>query len=84
MKNWKPNVLTGLLRGFAFFLPITISAAEGCLFLAIGVWLFPLQPEKRQAVWKSPYFVPLLAFVVLAGLSSLWSVHPEMSSHSLD
>ena len=77
------KLLTGLLLGFALFLPITISAAEGCLFLAILVWLFQLRGAERRAVWKSPYFLPIVAFVAIAALSTLWSVRPEMSLRRL-
>ena len=76
---WHEKLLQGLLLAFALALPISISLAQPLIFLAIPFWLFDLVRRRDMSPLQCPYFWPVAVFSVIALLSSVWGVRPEIS-----
>ena len=68
---------------FAVSLPISISIAEGLLFLALPLWLVIVWQGRDHSFRLNPFRWPVLAFSSLAILSILWSLHPSISLHRI-
>lgn len=77
--TWHEKVLQVLLLGFALALPISISAAQPLAFLAIPLWVCGLLYRRDASFLRCPYFWPVVVFAVIALLSSMWGVRPEVS-----
>jgi O-antigen ligase len=77
--TWDEKLLQILLPGFALALPLSISLAELLVFLAIPLWVYNLISRRDASFSQCPYFWPVAIFAVIALLSSLWGVRPEVS-----
>lgn len=66
------------LCGFAFFLPISISLAQPLAYAALVVWLHCLWKGAERPT-KSPYFWPVLLFILLILFAALMGPRPEYS-----
>jgi len=63
---------------FAFILPISI-AAETLIFCCLAIWLYSVVRNPRArwpAIRGNPYFIPIIAFGIVALLTVFWSVRP--------
>lgn len=72
-----------LLIGLAASLPLSISLAEGFVFLSLGWWVVRYRTRCRKTIRSDPLGWPVLAFVCAAGLTVLWSVRPADSLHRM-
>lgn len=77
--TWHEKLLQVLLLGFTLALPISISVAQPLVFLAIPLWVYGLVSRKDTSFSQCPYFWPVAVFSVIALLSSVWGVRPEVS-----
>jgi len=76
---WYEKLLQALVLGFALALPISISVAQPLAFLAIPLWVYGLASRRDTSFLQCPYFWPVAVFTVIALLSSMWGVRPEIS-----
>ena len=81
--SWKQSGLAWIVCVFAFFLPITISAAEGLWLLLVVVGFAFGRPRHWRQVLRNPLFVPILLYAAWAAASILWSVRPGLSAGHL-
>ena len=72
------DLLAVLLLGFAFFLPISLSVAQPFAYLAVPVWVV-LVAKGAEKPLRNPLFWPMLIFVVLLLLGSLFGPRPMFS-----
>ena len=77
--TWQEKLLQILLLGFVVALPISISAAQPLAFLAIPFWIYSLVYRRDTSFLQCPFFWPVTVFALIAFLSSLWGVRPEVS-----
>lgn len=79
----KQSAMAWMVCGFAFFLPLTIVAAEGLwmLFVVVGLCLGRARHWRR--VLGNPLLVPILLYVAWAAASVCWSVRPAHSAGHL-
>jgi O-antigen ligase len=77
--TWDEKILQLLLLSFSLTLPISISLAEPLVFLAIPLWVYGLISRRDASLFQCPYFWPVAIFALIALLSSLWGVRPEVS-----
>ncbi|MCF7837863.1 MAG: O-antigen ligase family protein [Candidatus Marinimicrobia bacterium] len=81
--NWESRAekyLRGLLLAFAFTLPITLSLAEGFLFLSVipGLYLLFRYPARRPG-WRDPLTIMTLVYLLFVLISFTWSSRPLSS-----
>jgi O-antigen ligase len=71
-------ILWASLCGFLLFSLISISVEQACLGLAIIAWLILLVRKERR-LELPPFVWPLLAFIILSLLASVFSRDPAAS-----
>ncbi len=64
---------------FAFTLPLSIAVSEGVFVLGLIGWIVKMILGKEFHWQKTPLDLPVLAFVVVAFLSSFWGVDVKNS-----
>jgi O-antigen ligase len=77
--TWHEKLVQVLLLGYAFALPISIAAVQPLAFIAIPFWIYGLAIRRDKSFLQCPYFWPVAVFAVVALLSSMWGVRPEVS-----
>ncbi len=73
------DLLTCLLLGFIFFLPITISVAQPLAYASLIVWAYLLLKGVGGYPWKSPFFWPLLILAVIVVFAAWMGPRTEFS-----
>ena len=64
---------------FVFSVPLSIAVSQGIFILALIGWIVKMILDKRFHWQKTPLDLPVLAFVVVAFLSSFWGVDVKNS-----
>lgn len=72
-------MLQGLLAGYAFFVPITLSVAEPLGLLAVACWIAGRATGRLERAPAHPLTWPILVFVAMAVLASVLGVRPATS-----
>ena len=68
-----------LLLGFALCLPISVSVAQPFAYCAIVLWFFYYGRSSLREWRSSPFFWPVVVFVVLLLTGALFGPRPEFS-----
>lgn len=68
------HIIFGCLLLFTFALPLSITVSEPLLALGVIWWAIKVARDKRIRWQRSALDIPILAFVVVAFLSSFWGV----------
>src|ERR1700690_75373 len=77
-KRWLEGAIFLLFMLFAILLPHSIKGAQHAWKLAFLLWLIKLAVERKRP-WPQPLAPPLLAYVVLSGISRALSPDPYLS-----
>jgi hypothetical protein len=77
-KRWLDGAIFLLFMLFAILLPHSIKGAQHAWRLAFFLWLIKLAVERKRP-WPQPLAAPLLAYVVLSGISTALSPDPYLS-----
>jgi O-antigen ligase len=77
--RWDQRVLEFLLLAYALLAPISIALSEPLVYAAGPIWLYGTIRRKDAGVFRSPYFLPVALFALLAFASSLWALHPDVT-----
>src|SRR5215471_16125729 len=75
---WLDQAIYAFLALFAILLPHSIKGAERAWKLALIIWLIKLMVDRVRP-YKQPLTAPLLAYVVLSGISTALSPDPYLS-----
>ncbi len=73
------RLLRILLLGFALFVPVSISLSEPLAYAAVPVWMYGLWKRRDVASLRSPFYWPVMLFIVVAIWVSFWGIRPEVS-----
>ncbi len=73
------SAVKGLLLAFAFFLPLSIAAAEPCAILAFALWTPSVWTKKFPTPPRHPLSWPIVIFLCVAVLSSVMGMRPAES-----
>lgn len=69
--------LSWALLAFAFFLPISISIAEGIIyFVAIPLWIYLVVTRRAPSPATSPFFWPVVLYAAIAIATSITGINP--------
>jgi O-antigen ligase len=77
--GWDERLLGVLLLGYALMAPISIALSQPLVFAAFPIWLYGVIRRRDARPLRSPYFLPIVLFMLLAFASSLWAIHPDIT-----
>lgn len=72
-----------LLVIFCLFAPHSIAVTQGAFYTALLLWLVKIVLPRKRSYTPSVLDLPLLVFVILTGLSAVFSYEPAVSFKKL-
>lgn len=75
--------IVGLLALFCLFAPHSIAITQGAFYTALLLWVIRMIRRRRLDYTASPLDWPLMAFVILTGLSAVFSYERSVSVEKL-
>jgi O-antigen ligase len=82
---WADQALWFSLLAMMYFLPMSITIAQGILyFLCFPLWVSGLILRRDFGFVRSPFFVPVIGFILIAVASSVFGLRPEISLRKCD